>query len=235
MRSPTERALIAAVARRCGAAGPAARYFARGKLGHDPIYFALLRRAALPDPLRLVDLGCGQGILLALLVEARDRARAGDWPGDWPAPPSVLALRGIERWPAELRRARIALGEEAEIEAGDLRDAPIPACDVVTGIDVLHYLEPDAQDALLARVHAALAPGGQLILRVGDGSAGLRGLLTRMGDRLGALTKGGRAGPMYVRSIPDWLTALEKHGFEARAEPMAEGTPFANVWIVARA
>jgi SAM-dependent methyltransferase len=235
MRSPTERALIDAASRRYRAAGPVAQHFARGKLRHDPVYFALLRRGGLPDPLRLVDLGCGQGILLALLLEARSLMRAGRWPGDWPRPPSRLALRGIERWPAELRRARSALGAEAEIDGCDLRVAAIPACDVVTGIDVLHYLEPDAQEALLARIHRALAPGGELILRVSDGSAGLRGVLTRAADRLGAFTKGGRAGAMHVRPIREWLSALEKHGFEARAEPMSEGTPFANVWIVARA
>ncbi len=234
MRGPTERALVEAVSRRFAGAGPMARYFARGKLRHDPIYFALLRSGVLSERARLLDLGCGQGLLLALLVEARELARAGRWPRDWSRPPAELALRGVERSPAEVRRARIALGAEAVIDAGDVNDVPFGEPDCIALIDVIHYLQPDAQDRLLARIRAALAPGGALILRVGDAGAGLRAFFTRASDHLGALSRGGRPGTLYLRSVPDWLAALESLGFATRAEPMSEGTPFANVAIVAR-
>jgi SAM-dependent methyltransferase len=233
-RAADENGLIDAVFRRFAPAGPMARHFARGKLRHDPIYFALLRRGGLPDEVRVLDLGCGQGILLALLVESRDRARAGLWPAGWPPPPSKLALRGLEMRGAEVRRARIALGGEAVIEALDLREAPLAQSDWIAAIDVLHYLEPDAQDRLLARMAGALAPGGLLTLRVCGAETGFRSFLTRAADHLGALAKGGRARRLHLRSAARWSAALESLGLSVRAEPMSEGTPFANVWLEAR-
>ena len=233
-RAAAENALIEAVFQRFAAAGPMARHFARGKLRHDPIYFALLRRGGLPDEARVLDLGCGQGILLALLVESRDRARAGRWPAAWPPPPSKLALRGVEMRGAEVRRARVALGSEAVIDELDLRDAPLGQSEWITAIDVIHYLEPDAQDRLLARMSAALVPGGRLTLRVCGVEAGLRSFLTRSADHLGALAKGGRVHRLHLRSTSRWIAALESLGLSVRAEPMSEGTPFANVWIEAR-
>ncbi|HXZ86754.1 MAG TPA: class I SAM-dependent methyltransferase [Myxococcota bacterium] len=231
-------ALVDAVARRFARAGSLAKYYARGKLRHDPIYFALLERALVPDAARLLDLGCGQGILLALLVEARAAARAGHWPSAWPPPPAKLGLRGIERDRAEVRRARIAFesaGEpEAEVVLGDLRLAELPESDVVVAIDVIHYLERVEQERLLARVARALAPGGVFLLRVCDAAAGWRALLTRLGDRLGTLSKLGRAGPLQLRSAAEWRSLLEAHGLETELVPMSAGTPFANVLFTAR-
>src|SRR3970040_312466 len=78
------------------AAGQYAWHFAKGKLRHDPVFFSLLRLGLLPDRGNLLDLGCGQGILLSLLKAAKEQYQAGVWPRDWPAPPSNLGLRGIE-------------------------------------------------------------------------------------------------------------------------------------------
>jgi trans-aconitate methyltransferase len=233
-RAGAETALTEAVFRRFAPAGTLARYFARGKLRHDPIYFALLRQGGLPDELRLLDLGCGQGLLLALLVESRDRARAGTWPSSWPRPPSKLALRGIELRDAEVLRARRALGPEAAIDALDLREAALGSSNWITAIDVIHYLEPDAQDHLLARIASALVPGGLLTLRVCGTDAGLRAFVTRTADQLGTLAKGAAPSRIYLRSAAHWLAALESLGLSAQAEPMSDGTPFANVCIAAR-
>ena len=79
--------LVAAVERRFARSGSFAKYYARGKLRHDPVYFALLERGLVPDGARVLDLGCGQGLLLALLLEAGAAARAGRWPEGWAAAP----------------------------------------------------------------------------------------------------------------------------------------------------
>ena len=112
MDSPVD-ALIDAAARPFSAAGRFARHFAHGKLRHDPVYLALLERGVFPDRVRVLDLGCGQGILLSLLVAAREQYLAGTWPEGWPAPPGTLRLRGIEQRRADVRRARLALGAYA--------------------------------------------------------------------------------------------------------------------------
>jgi hypothetical protein len=46
------------------------RHFARAKLRRDPVYLAVLRGGWLPDRGTLLDLGCGRGLLLALLAVA---------------------------------------------------------------------------------------------------------------------------------------------------------------------
>ena len=217
-RQERER-LTAAVSRRFAPAGHFARYYARGKLRHDPVYFELLGRGLVPAGARVLDLGCGQGILLALLAESGE---------------GFAALRGIERSPAEARRARAALGRAVELDEADLCDAKLPASDVIVAIDVLHYLVPAAQEQLLARVAEALAPGGAFLLRVCDAAAGLRARLTRLGDRLGTLSKLGRAGRLHLRPAAEWRARLEALGLANEALPMSAGTPFANVLLCAR-
>src|SRR5215510_467432 len=78
------------------AAGRYAWGFAKGKLRHDPVFHTLLRRGVLPDEGSLIDLGCGQGVLLSLLKAAREQYAAGRWPAHWPAPPTRLSLRGVD-------------------------------------------------------------------------------------------------------------------------------------------
>lgn len=233
MPSPARR-LVARVTRRFAPAGTFARIYAREKLLRDPIYFALLERGLIPRGARVLDLGCGQGILLALLVAAREASLAGEWPDAWAAPPTVSRLRGIERDSREAGRARTALGGEAEIEELDLCEAKLPESDLVALIDVIHYLAPAAQERLLARAVEALAPGGVLLLRVCDSGRGVRALMTRLGDHLGTLTKLGRIGRLHLRGVAEWRARLEVLGLSVEPLPMSAGTPFANVLLVAR-
>src|SRR5262249_20807593 len=160
--------------------------------------FELLRRDPLPAGTRVLDLGCGQGILLALLACANEK----------------LELRGVELHAAEVTRAGIALGPDGTIEQADLRCVSLAreSADRIALLDVIHYLEPEAQDALLARCAAALAPRGVLWLRVCDASAGWRARLTRFTDRLGTLGKGGGMPALHLRGEADWRRALESLG-----------------------
>jgi len=219
-RAPEARALVDAVAARYRPAGSFAARFARGKLARDPIYLRLLAPGAIPTGARVLDLGCGQGLALCLLAEASRSAK--------------LRLFGIERSPEQVRRARLALGGDGAVEQRDLREAALPPSDAILLFDVIHYLEPREQDALLARIAAALAPGGSLLMRVCDDGARARAALTRAADRFGALFRGERIWRLAGRSAADWIGALERLGLSARAEPASQGTPFANVLITAR-
>lgn len=228
------RALIDAVARRYRRAGVFAERFARGKLSHDPIYLGLLERGAIPHGARVLDLGCGQGLLLCLLAEAARCARAGLWPSGWPPPPEGLRLRGVERSPAQVRRARLALGSDGAVEERDLRVAAFERSDWIALLDVIHYLEPHAQERLLERAARALEPGGVLVLRVCDDGARARALLTRAADRFGALARGEVVWRLHGRSAAAWIASLERLGLAASADSASQGTPFANVRITAR-
>ena len=215
-------------------AGRFAYHFARGKLGGDPMFFALLQRDLIPDQARILDLGCGQGLLAAWLFAARTLFAMGKWPRSWSAPPQPVDIRGIDLLAADVRRAQTALQAPARFEQGDMRYADFGQADVVVIMDVLHYVDPAAQDDVLRRVRAALAPGGLLLTRVGDAGAGFAFRLSNWVDRTVAFFRGTRLPPLHCRPLHDWVAALEALGFAVETAPMNGDLPFANVMLVAR-
>ncbi len=233
-RPPEFDALVEAAARPYLAAGRHPYYFARGKLRGDPVFAAVLKRGLLPEGARLLDLGCGQGVLAALLLAAQREYAAGRWPAGWAPPPRDLVLHGVDLRGKAIRAGQLALGEAAHLQTLDLRRASLPACDAVVVFDVLHYMDYGAQQRLLAQIHAALAPGGRFLLRAGDAGAGWSFHLTRLADQLVTMARGELWPRFYCRSKDQWLALLRERGFDAEMEPMSEGTPFANVLLVAR-
>jgi 2-polyprenyl-3-methyl-5-hydroxy-6-metoxy-1,4-benzoquinol methylase len=227
--------LVSAAALRYLPAGRRAYYFARGKLGGDPVFAAILRQGLIPDKARVIDLGCGQGVLLALLAAAQDPQYNAGWPAGLPPLPRDIVSHGFDLRVDAIEAARIALGHSAQVAVSDVRDARLWPCDVVTILDVLHYLDYDAQERLLERVHAALVPGGRLLLRAGDTSAPWRFRLTLLGDWLITLARGTLQWRFYCRSGAEWHDLLRKVGFQSmQMQPMDAGTPFSNVLLVGR-
>jgi hypothetical protein len=100
---------------------------------------------------------------------------------------------------------------------------------------VLHYIPPDAQEAVLRRVRAALPADGLLLTRVGDANGGLPFRFSRWVDKVVMAARGHGFGPLYTRSLREWLALLGRCGFETDTLPLQAGTPFANVMLLARA
>lgn len=219
-------------------AGPFAWHFARGKLGRDPVFRALLERGDLSGRARVVDIGCGQGLLAALLQACRDAREAGRWPQAWPAAPMAEAYLGIELMARDVARAQAAVGWwplAPRFVCADMREAALPDCDLVVILDVLHYVDHAAQAALLARVRTALGAQGRLLLRVGDMDAARGFAISQWVDRVVTMVRGHRVPPTWGRSVAQWTELLLGLGFAVQAVPMSRGTPFANVLLVADA
>lgn len=227
-------ALIDAAAAPYRQAGRFAWHFARGKVWTDPVFLGLLSRGLIPPRARILDLGCGQGLLAATLMAADSLHARGRWPDDWPAAPEAPQVRGIEMMPRDVERARRAIGAFATIEQGDIRTASFGAADVAVILDVLHYFAPDQQDSVLTRVRAALSPKGVLLLRVGDAAGGLRFALSNWVDHVATFARGHRLSQLHCRSMKEWVAALDTLDFRVEPMPMSQGTPFANVLLVAR-
>jgi SAM-dependent methyltransferase len=221
------------------AAGRFAWHFARGKLRHDPVFASILAHGLLRGHLRILDLGCGQGLLAAWLLAARAFHASGrGWPPGWPAPPQLQSYAGIEINAREVARARRAFALDAgialEIVHGDIRDVDYPPADAVVILDVLHYLDYTAQENVLQRVRGALTRRGVLVLRIGDAAAGVGFAISKAVDQTVALARRRRWVSLQCRALHDWQQLLTACGFGVRALPMSTGTPFANVLLRAQ-
>lgn len=228
------RSLVERAAKRFRTSGRGPYYFARGKLGGDPVFAALLKQGLIPDRARIIDIGCGQGVLASLLAVAES---AQTWPTNFAPAPKAWTLTGFDLRARAVRQGQQALadlGARVTLTVGDARRAPLPSCDVAVILDVLHYIDYTAQQDLLRRVHAALTPGGTLLLRVGDAAQGWRFRVTLAGDWLITLARATPWPRFWCRSQVEWIALLQSVGFDVTATPMSEGTPFANVLLVCR-
>jgi SAM-dependent methyltransferase len=234
MRTPALANLIDTASAKYRSAGRFAYYFARGKLGHDPIFAKILALGLLPHRARILDLGCGQGLLAAWLLTARDCYCRKSWPEGWPVAPEPALIRGIELMAQDVERARCALGPSAEFIAGDIRDTDFGTADAIAIIDVLQYMDYPAQMQILSRARSALAPGGLLLLRVGDAGGGLRFRIGTCVDQAVMLARRRRPARLHCFSIQAWQQMLTRCGLSGEAVPMSPGTPFANVLLIAR-
>ena len=235
---PAFRRIVMRAAARYRPTGRSPYYFARGKLGGDPVFAALLRDGLISDSAHIVDVGCGLGVLAALLAAAEisDPHNAAEWPRTWAAPPKNWTLHGFD-----LRRKAVAAGTEAlldledrvSLNVGDARVVTLPACDVIVMLDVLHYMDRKAQQELLEGAHQALAAGGVLLLRVGDMTTHWRSRFTWLVDWWVTLLRDRRLPHMHCRPLVQWRVLLESIGYTVVARPMSEGTLFANVLLIA--
>jgi len=200
------------------AAHPRYRYYARYKYRLDPVYRALCQKV--PPGAEVLDLGCGLGMLPIALAEAgRGRQICGL---DWDAEKIAVGQRAA----ADL--------QQVTLRRADIHQSELPACEVVTLIDVLHYYEPSQQDALLSRVVAALRPGGLLLIRetdpAGRSGAGLTRLIERAMVRLGW-----NLGPKVTyRSLDELRGFLETLGFTVETSELAATTHPGNVLLTCR-
>jgi SAM-dependent methyltransferase len=192
--------------------------FARGKLRGDPLYRDVLLKGWLPSGGRLLDIGCGQGLMLALLAEAARFERL----------PRFERMVGVELRPHRARLARAALGSDAEIIESDARTISTGTCRAILLFDVLHMMPQPDQDALLAAAVGALEAGGVILVREADASAGWRFQAVRIGNRLTALASGVWHQPLAFRTVAEWRECFSRLGLDVEGAPAGEGTPFAN-------
>jgi uncharacterized protein (DUF2062 family) len=205
--------------------------FARGKMRRDPLYRTVLRSGILPSGGLAVDVGCGQGLMLALLAEGAADWRRGTWPEPEP-PPIFESLIGIETRARVAALARRALAGDATVVTGDARTHALQRCRAVFFFDVLHLLRLDDQERMLMSAARALEPGGVILVREADAAAGRRFGVVKFGNRLKAILFGNWTQTFHFRSTHEWTGCFRAAGFDVQTRSTGEGTPFGNVLFV---
>jgi uncharacterized protein (DUF2062 family)/SAM-dependent methyltransferase len=192
------------------------RGFVRWKTRLDNVFELLLGSELGSGP--VVDLGCGHGIALALAA-FRDPSRP---------------LRGCDLDAASVRAAGLALaGLDASVRVADIREYPVPDAGLILIIDVLQYLEPADQVAVLERCAASLRPGGILIIRVPDTAGGWRSRLTKALDVI-ALRSRGSSVRLRYQGAATFTGPLERAGLSVSMRAYRNTLPLTHVLIQAR-
>lgn len=193
---------------------PRFRWYARIKYRLDPCYRAIV--PLVPEGAFAVDLGCGLGMLPVLLGLCGRRALGVEWD------PAKVACG--------LHAAR---GLDVRVVSGDAHEFDLPACDVITLIDVLHYYPADRQRTLLHRCRAALRAGGRLLVRDIDGSRGGAAGFTRWFERTSTRLGLNRGPEVRFRPIAALRADLEALGFVVHSDEMSGQFLPGNVLLVA--
>ena len=195
-----------------------AKYFARGKLSGDPVYEQAL--GVLPSGGTLLDIGCGQGLMLALLIET--------------AAPRFDRMIGIETRPRMARLARAAVGDHAEIIEADARTLDLEPCSAALLFDVVQMMSPQEQESMIATVTSMLAPNGVILLREADAAAGWRFEVVRISNRLKSFLIGTWRVRKHYRTHDEWLRCFDRLGLRAEVFSTATHELLGNVLFVAR-
>ncbi|MBX9790420.1 MAG: class I SAM-dependent methyltransferase [Pirellulales bacterium] len=113
---------------------------------------------SVPIEASMLDIGCGDGLLLGLLATRSHRFQGVGL--EQSAQRVAQANAMAESLLGEANNARLRF-----VQADVPQDLPPGQFDVVSLIDVLHHVPPKQQSRILAQACAAVRPGGQLIYK----------------------------------------------------------------------
>lgn len=217
MRDPREEAIERTALRYARATKRhGTRHYVVGKLRRDPATRAIAELAPLGD---VLDIGCGRGQLDVFLLECGAARSVRGF--DWDAEKVALAQRAAE-------------GLAATFDVGDATSAKLAPADTVLLVDVLHYVDVDAQDELLRAAAGMVRPGGRLVLREATRGQGWRSFVTESVERFSRLVRFNLGSRIAIRDVArEIVPALEASAMMCTVEPCWSGTPFANVLVVA--
>lgn len=195
------------------------RIYAGKKLRSDPVFpaaFELLRASREP----LIDVGCGVGLLGFYL---RERG-------------FELPIAGIDRDGRKIARAQAVADrnyrdlEFLEQDAGE----HLERSGSLALFDVLHYLRPNEQERLLARLVPRVAPGGMLVIRDCPRDTNTRFWLTYLAERFAQATTWNVRTPLHFPTRAAVAAHFSPNEFEQTIAPLWGRTPFNNHLFIFR-
>lgn len=169
----------------------------------------------------IVDIGCGHGLFANVLVEASAQRR-------------VLGIdRDARR--IEVARATVQGREGLRFEVGDAREAPLPPCDGMTMIDLLHVLPPDDRLRILRAAASALPEGGPVVVKAQERALDVRYALTYAQEVLSSSLRVRRGAPRRFQfpSREEAMRLFREAGFNVDVVQLPS-RPYTDVIYLAR-
>lgn len=218
----TGAADLSAIAKRVASHFPTRFYhhYARWKLRTDPLYAAVFSTLQHQASAPIIDIGCGLGLLAFYL---RERGLSTPLHGlDFDLDKISIAQTIAQAYPPTVAFYHGDAGQ------------PWPDCQGhVCLLDVLQYLDPENQDALLEKAVKHVADDGLLIIRSGLPSNHWRYRITEFSDRLMNLIRLMKSPPIAYPTKESLEQALARQGLHLLdCRPLYGRTPFNNYLLV---
>lgn len=190
--------------------------YVRVKLRIDPLYRGV-RRMLQDNPLPLLDIGCGMGLLGMHLAEHGQ----------------VRDYLGLDGDPRKIASARAICGTHfphMRFIDGDAGELPAFSGNVAI-LDALHYMPRELQQRVLHGAAARVAPGGMLLIRNCLRDRSWRYAMTVVEEKFLHWSGWMQVGAQHFPSREEILAPLAAHGLAAEVMPLWGHTPY-NSWLV---
>jgi 2-polyprenyl-3-methyl-5-hydroxy-6-metoxy-1,4-benzoquinol methylase len=196
------------------------RGYVRSKLRRDPVYptaYKLFRDSDEP----ILDIGCGFGLLSFYLRERGCRQ-------------PILGLDVDARKIRQGGDIAAARYRNVDLRHHDVQEPLDAFSGNVALFDVLHYLSPAHQTALLSRLAQGIAPGGLLVVRDCPRDKSARFWMTWLAENFAQLVSWNLNTPLHFPSRERITAAFHETEFEHESQPLWGATPFNNQLFVFR-
>ena len=175
----------------------------------------------LPDGEVFVDLGCGYGVWAFYLAQLRPQVRIlGSDPDD----DKVQVAAAIARQNGLTR---------LEFSTGKAQDISLPACSLISLVDILYLIPYDEQIEILQKCAAALLPGGRIMIKEIGSRPRWKYLVNYLEEVLAVrVLRITRGSEFYFRNEQDWKDILDDLGLQASVIQLDAGYPHPHVLIL---
>ncbi|MGH7263230.1 MAG: class I SAM-dependent methyltransferase [Candidatus Rokuibacteriota bacterium] len=197
---------------------PVIRAYSRGR-------FLILRQRFLdeigqylPETGTILDIGCGFGLFSLYYAQVLPRARLRGFDLN----PRRVAIAAAAARRLGLENAAYAVGDAREYRA----DGSYAAAYM---LDIVHHVQPEAVEPLLAELHKAIAPGGLLVVKDVDTEPAYKRWFTHALDLL--MSPGG---VIHYWPAAELQAVLQRIGFRVHRHLMVDVLPYPHVLYVCR-
>lgn len=175
----------------------------------------------LPRTGRVLDLGCGNGLFAAIL-------KLG-------SPERTITGFDLDEKKIDSARAAFKDWTGMEFSVGDLIRSNYPAADIITIIDVLYLIPPDAKESILRKCHGALPAGGLLAVKDVDTRPRWKYVWNMIQETLAVKIIGFTLGSRFhFTSREDFTALLNRVGFDVEVVPQHKGYWYPHILYLAR-